>query len=348
MYCVLNTLAQRAVSDRNIMANRYSGKQKIELNRLIADDFAEGLTFEEIAKKRQISTASIYRWKREEKDYITKLDTFLSFELEIEKALNIVTNHKSHDVWALREALFCIAVWLRWPTERHTQKAMMITCVCQYLRLSYGSTAISDLDDHAIKLLFKYVDLEFLGALATPDAPMFDFFNLQFFGNGYYSEADFLGDLTGYILSPKAISSKLRKFVLFDEIYYLIERKVFGPRWVMSRRTFQKIWSTRAVTLPFLYVSRHDKNRGFQADWEFEPQSPNFKANIDSIIENIEHVRRYLSHCRWASETMLPLLHPRTAQNVRMLNFPDNLESMPLLAEPLTPLQLKKIKATGG
>ncbi|MCJ2020130.1 transposase [Methylobacterium sp. E-065] len=328
------------------MTKRYTPEEKQEFNRRFLDDFLADLTVEEIAEKHGVSKASIYRWKREQNQDIVQLDVFKNFGIDIEDAFNIVHRHDIADRWTLRDALFRIAIWIRWPTEPHIQRAMLITCICNYLRQHCPSPNLHKLDENERKFLYKYVDLDFLGSIATPNAPYFDFFNIQSHGKARYSDLDFFGAVTKYMLSPLAVRGSSNKYIQLAEVHYLIQNEVFGPTWVMSKRTFEYIWAKRAATFPFLFVERHNKPE-YKVDWNFEPQSPEFHQEFDDIFENVAHVKRYLAHCRWATETLRSRLHPRTLKHIRFPNFPDGLASIALPTEPFDAAETAKLKRVG-
>ncbi|QGY00614.1 hypothetical protein MMSR116_00850 [Methylobacterium mesophilicum SR1.6/6] len=328
------------------MTKRYAPEEKLEYNRLFLDDFLAELTVDQIAEKHGVSKASIYRWKREQDQVISQLGVFKNFDIEIESAFDIVHRRNSTDLWTLKDALFRIAIWIRWPSEPHQQRAMLITCICNYLRQHYSSPEIQKLSIDEQKFLYKYVDLDFLGSIATPNAPYFDFFNIQSHGKARYSDLDFFGAITKYMLSPLAVRGSTSRYIQLAEVHHLIQNEVFGPTWIMSKRTFEDIWAKRAATFPFLFVERHNKPE-YKVDWNFEPQSPEFHQDFDDIIENAGHVKRYLSHCRWATETLRSRLHPRTLKHIRFPNFPDGLASIALPTEPFDAAETAKLKRAG-
>ena len=215
------------------MAKRYTPKEKLEFNRLFLKDFMSGLTVEEISKRHGVSTASIYQWKRKENEYITQLDVFRNFKIEIDNAIKTIENFHNVDTWALRDAVFRIAVWIRWPNEPHTQRAMLITCASNYLRQHCSSTNLQNLNENEVRFLFNYVDLEFLGSIATPDAPFFEYFNIITHGKSRYSDLDFYSEFTRYLLSSRADLGLNNKYVKIENAHYLIEKGAFGPGWVM-------------------------------------------------------------------------------------------------------------------
>lgn len=329
------------------MTKRYTPEAKLELNRNFIKDFLDGFTVAEIAEKHNVSKASIYRWKREQNHDIKGLSVFANFDIEIEEALYIVDQYQNVEPWVLRDALFRIAVWIRWPSEPHTQRAMLITCACNYLRQRKSTASLRDLEGEELKLLYKYVDLDFLSSISTPDAPFFEFFNIQTYGKSRYTDLDFFASVTRYLLSPRALRGLHKKSASLDKLHYLIEREVFGPGWVMSKRTFQAIWSARAATFPFLYVERFaetDQN----IDWGFEPQAPEFSKDFDFIVANAEHVKRYLAHCRWTIEDLQSRLHPLSAQHIQFPRFPVGIEPIPPKVRPYDAAEIAELEAAGG
>lgn len=329
------------------MTKRYTPEAKSELNRLFIKDYLDGLTVTEIAEKHNVSKASIYRWKRQQNQDIKELSVFANFDIEIEKALSIIDQHQIVNLWVLRDAIFRIAVWIRWPSQPHNQRAMLITCACNYLRQSKLSSNLHDLEIEELNFLYKYVDLDFLSSIATPDAPFFEFFNIQTYGKSRYTDLDFFASITRYLLSQRALRGLHKKTANLDKLHYLIEREVFGPGWVMSKRTFQAIWSARAATFPFLYVERFaeiDQN----IDWGFEPQAPEFSKDFDFIVANAEYVKRYLEHCRWTIEALQSRLHPLSAQHIQFPRFPVGIESVPPKVRPYDAAEIAKLEAAGG
>ena len=329
------------------MTKRYTPEAKLELNRLFIRDFLDGLTVAEIAEKHNVSSASIYRWKREQNQNIKQLGVFTNFDIDIEEALFVIDQHQTVEPWVLRDALFRIAVWIRWPSEPHNQRAMLITCASNYLRQRKLSTNLHNLEKDELKFLYKYVDLDFLGSIATPYAPFFEFFNIQTYGKSRYTDLDFFASVTRYLLSPRASGGLHKKSVSLDKLHHLIEREVFGPSWVMSKRTFQAIWSARAVTFPFLYVERFAK-LDQNIDWGFEPEALEFSKDFDFIVANAEHVKQYLARCRWTIEALQSRLHPLSAQHIQFPHFPAGIQAVPPKVRPYDVTEIAKLEAAGG
>lgn len=277
------------------------------------------------------SLASIYRWQRTRSLSKGMPEPTLAQELSINAAIARLSDEQNEDRHTFLEALFKLLAWLRWPTQPGDHPAAITVCVIAYLSYGRSAETLAQLPPDDLAFVVRHLRIDVLKRMCSFNVLLMPQFDLWETERRHYTQYDFIADITWFLLAYQPTSSKSRDAVSLSKAYFASQNKVFRRTYQLSQRTFRDLWLKNGAAAPFHYVERHYPSLEFTLD----PSSDYFASQVEEIFARRGDLRRYLGHCRAATELLQNRLDPRSLQALQFPQFPDSLP-----AEAIPPARL--------
>ncbi|MCJ2091475.1 helix-turn-helix domain containing protein [Methylobacterium sp. J-072] len=291
------------------------------------------MTATEIAKKYGISTASVYRWQRQSDDIQRAMNSAApDSQIRIADTLLQLCGDKDREPAATQEALFQLLCWIRWPSEPGFHAPAMINCITSYAAQKLGSLTIADLDQKQQDIIYKYLTLDLVKRLSSPQAAFNPDFEIVTNTKSRYDDRQFYAQIINYLIYNESSRTHSRRRRTLEKLKTLVEAGAFGPDWSMSRRTFEHQWRSRACTFPFLYVEQYHS----PFDWSLNPQDDDFAESVDEIVSNLADFPVYLGQVRGVMQQLHRVLDPRATRFIAFPKLPGQVVVIPTVAPELS------------
>lgn len=324
------------------LMSRLSPTEKANYLHLIYKESAAGLSIAQIAEKLEISTASVYRWLRQRDDIQHNLNkSSIKNKIHIEEALEIIYNNGNVNSAVSRDALFQFLTWIRWPSSPEYHIAAMISCTTTYLISGGDTKSILDLDVADAAALSKYLSLDVIARFTSPYAAFNPDFSVVTNAKTRYDDRQFYAEIIAYLLSDNLTGQEKAHRPSLQNLQLLVEKRSFSPDWIMSERTFEKYWRSRAPSFPFLYVEQY--HSGF--DWSLNPQDSDFAQSVDELLQASDAMLEYLGKVKWVIQRLTTVLDPRAVRHIAFPKLPDGIEAVPVDTPQLSRRLRAKIAA---
>ncbi|WP_159020362.1 hypothetical protein [Methylobacterium phyllosphaerae] len=290
------------------------------------------MTATEIARKYGISTASVYRWQRQSDDIQQAMNSAApNSQIRIADILLQLCSDKEREPAATHEALFQFLSWIRWPSEPGFHVPAMVNCITSYAVQKFGSKRIDDLDPGHKGILNKYLTIDLVRRLSSPQAAFNPDFEIVTNTKSRYDDRQFYAQIINYLIYDEPSKTDKRRRRTLESLKILVEEGAFGPDWSMSRRTFEHQWRSRACTFPFLYVEQYHS----PFDWSLNPQDDDFAESIDEIVSNLTFFPVYLGRVSWVMQQLHRVLDPRATRLIGFPKLPGQAVAIPTVAPKL-------------
>lgn len=274
-------------------------------------------TVREIAKRLDISSATLFRWRS------------LVDQSEREDAIPVHRKRHPND-WATNaiavltsadapaatkferlEATLKFACWLRWPADIVFQTTALPVFLLAYVRGTSSAKSMVEVEPALQKLFLESLSLdELYGALTLQiDIPGFDILG---FDNKPFYDHDLLAWVVQFFLWYRAPSLDRRGAASLGKALHAIRRGGFKYSWNTTRPTFRKLWKLSAAAAPFYYVESFHS----PLHWILDPSASDFVESIQEILAQPEEVRRYFQRSAW----VIKKVHSRRAE--QRIQFP--------------------------